>query len=102
MLSLKEEHVSQMGYVIETMRYLAPGGDRTCGLTTSIKSIFAFVMLGGIRSCKNARLHISPGAIIKRFLLLGSNKSARGKKTLHMALLGTKGYLRWDMHRGEE
>jgi hypothetical protein len=69
-----------MMYIIETMRYLAPGGNRTCGLTTSVKNIFAFVMLGGVRSCKDARLYISPGAVIKRFLLKGSDKSARGKK----------------------
>lgn len=55
--------------------YLAPGRDRTCGLTTGIKNAFAFVMLGDVCSCKNARLDISPRAIVKGFLLKGSDKS---------------------------
>jgi hypothetical protein len=60
-------------------------------------------MFGGVRSCKDPGLYISPSAIIKRFLLKRSDKSARGKKkAFHMTVLGTKGYLRWDMHRGEE
>jgi hypothetical protein len=72
------EHVSQGRHLIGAIRYLAPGGDRTCRLSAGIKSVFAFVMLGTIRSCKKARLDIGPGAIVEGFLLGGSAKSARG------------------------
>jgi hypothetical protein len=79
-LSLKESTLvkGRLLLGLGAVRYLAPGGDRTCRFTTGIKSIFAFMMLGAIRSCKKARLDIGPGAIVEGFLLGVSGKSARG------------------------
>lgn len=60
---------SKRNRVIDSAKYLAACGDRTCRSTASIMRVFAPVMLGTVGSGIDAWPNMSPGAVVERLLL---------------------------------
>ena len=60
---------SKRNRVIDSEKYLAASGDRTCRFTASIMRVFALVVLGTVGSGKDAWPNMSPGAVVERLLL---------------------------------